>query len=100
MISELIGWFRNIIGQWRVNISATAEFKGYIEASIVRNELKRIEAKLTGRLDTLEEVIDDVMEKYLRKVTARERREAKAQEGEEQSIVTDPYEEIRRRHEG
>ena len=60
--------------QWLANRSVTIEFKGQVEGVLVQNELRRIETKLVARMDALEGYVDDVMEKYLRKITARENR--------------------------
>ena len=60
--------------QWLANRSMTIEFKGQVEGALVQNELRRIETKLVARMDALEGYVDDVMEKYLRKITARENR--------------------------
>ena len=70
--------------QWFANRSVTIEFKGQVEGALVQNELRRIETKLTARMDALEGYVDDVMEKYLRKITARENR---AKQKEEELIV-------------
>ena len=79
-MGTLIGKWR----QWLANRSATIEFKGQVEGALVQNELRRIETKLTGRMDALEDYVNDVMEKYLRKITARENR---AKQKEEPMIV-------------
>ena len=70
--------------QWIANRGATIDFKGQVEGALVQNELRRIETKLTGRMDALEDYVEDVMEKYLRKITARENR---AKQKEEPMIV-------------
>ena len=70
--------------QWLANRSVTIEFKGQVEGALVQNELRRIETKLAARMDALEGYVDDVMEKYLRKITARENR---AKQKEEELIV-------------
>jgi hypothetical protein len=69
-----------IMKQWLANRGATIEFKGQVEGSLVQNELRRIETKLTGRMDALEDYVEDVMEKYLRKITARENRAKQKEE--------------------
>lgn len=74
----------SILKQWLANRSVTIEFKGQVEGILVQNELRRIESKLTARMDALEGYVDDVMEKYLRKITARENR---AKQKEEPMIV-------------
>ena len=75
----------NNIRQWLANRSVTIEFKGQVEGILVQNELRRIESKLTARMDALEGYVDDVMEKYLRKITARENR---AKQKEEMPVIT------------
>jgi hypothetical protein len=69
-----------ILKQWLANRSVTIEFKGQVEGALVQNELRRIETKLTGRMDALEDYVEDVMEKYLRKITARENRAKQKEE--------------------
>ena len=64
------------IRQWCADRSVTIEIKGQVEGAVVASELKRIETKLTGRIDAIEQYVDDVMEKYLRKISAREQRAA------------------------
>ena len=87
------------IGQWLANRSVTIELKGQVEGALVQNELRRIETKLTGRMDALEAYVEDVMEKYLRKVTARENR---AKTKEEPMIIepTNGFEIIRQKYGG
>ena len=75
----------SILKQWLANRSVTIEFKGQVEGILVQNELRRIESKLTARMDALEGYVDDVMEKYLRKITARENR---AKQKEEMPVIT------------
>ena len=75
--------------QWLANRSMTIEFKGQVEGALVQNELRRIETKLTARMDALEGYVDDVMEKYLRKITARENR---AKQKEEMPAIAIPTE--------
>ena len=93
---------KNIFGifkQWLANRSVTIEFKGQVEGALVQNELRRIETKLTARMDALEGYVDDVMEKYLRKITARENR---AKQKEEELIVEPitAFETIRQKYGG
>ena len=85
--------------QWLANRGATIEFKGQVEGILVQNELRRIESKLTARMDALEGYVDDVMEKYLRKITARENR---AKQKEEMPLVEKPteFETIRQKYGG
>ena len=78
-------FFRNI-RQWLANRSVTIEIKGQVEGALVQSELKRIETKLSGRIDALEQYVEDVMEKYLRKISAREQRAAQ----KEQELVIEP----------
>jgi hypothetical protein len=73
--------------QWLANRSVTIEFKGQVEGILVQNELRRIESKLTARMDALEGYVDDVMEKYLRKITARENRAKQA----EKEVAVDAF---------
>ena len=85
--------------QWLANRSVTIEFKGQVEGALVQNELRRIETKLAARMDALEGYVDDVMEKYLRKITARENR---AKQKEEELIVEpiNGFEMIRQKYGG
>ena len=80
----------NNIRQWLANRSVTIEFKGQVEGILVQNELRRIESKLTARMDALEGYVDDVMEKYLRKITARENRAKQKEEG----LIVEPVTEF------
>ena len=85
--------------QWIANRGATIEFKGQVEGALVQNELKRIETKLTARMDALEGYVDDVMEKYLRKITARENRAKQ----KEENLIVEPingFETIRQKYGG
>ena len=85
--------------QWLANRSMTIEFKGQVEGALVQNELRRIETKLTARMDALEGYVDDVMEKYLRKITARENR---AKQKDEMPPINVPtgFETIRQKYGG
>ena len=85
--------------QWLANRGAAIEFKGQVEGILVQNELRRIESKLTASMDALEGYVDDVMEKYLRKITARENR---AKQKEEMPLVEKPteFETIRQKYGG
>lgn len=85
------------IMQWKANYSASVEITAYIEAGRVMNELKRMDTKLTARIDALEQSQDDVLEKYLRKITAREIRGKQKDSAEAQVIEIDPYKELRER---
>ena len=85
--------------QWIANRGATIDFKGQVEGALVQNELRRIETKLTGRMDALEDYVEDVMEKYLRKITARENRAKQ----KEEAIIVEPatgFELIRHKYGG
>jgi len=93
MWKKVVAW----IMQWKVNYAAKVEFTAYIEAGRVMNELKRMDTKLTARIDALEQSQDEVLEKYLRKITARETREKKKEVEEKSFIEEDPYTTIRRR---
>ena len=87
------------IRQWIANRSVTIEFKGQVEGALVQNELRRIETKLTGRMDALEDYVEDVMEKYLRKITARENRAKQ----KEETLIVEPatgFESIRQKYGG
>ena len=89
----------NNIGQWLANRGATIEFKGQVEGALVQNELRRIETKLVARMDALEGYVDDVMEKYLRKITARENRAKQKDE----PLIVEPlngFETIRQKYGG
>ena len=95
MHNRLLGKLR----QWLADRGATIEFRGQVEGILVQNELKRIEAKLTARIDVLEHYVDDVIERYLRKITARENR-AKQKEAE---LIVEPingFETIRQKYGG
>ena len=72
------------IRQWMTNIVATKEYSGYIEAALVQHDLARLNTKLTGRIDALETYVEDVVEKYLKKMNTRE---ARAKQKEEELIV-------------
>jgi len=87
------------VRQWLANRSVTIEIKGQVEGALVQSELKRIETKLSGRIDALEQYVDDVMEKYLRKISAREQRAAQK---EEQLVVepTNAFDVIRSKYGG
>ena len=78
-----------ILKQWLANRSMTIEFRGQVEGALVQNELRRIETKVTARMDALESYVDDVLEKYLRKITARENR---AKQKEEMPAMITPTE--------
>lgn len=95
MIFELLGWLKKQLCQLRANIHCKTEVHGMIEASIVRNDLKRLETSINRRLDAIESYTDDVIEKYLRKISARENRERKKEIEEETEY--NPYDEILRR---
>lgn len=86
---KIQNWLRQILS----NGKAKVEFSGMIEASIVRNDLKRLETSLNRRLDAIESYTDEVIEKYLRKISAKENRERK-KEIEEGQKIYDPYVEI------
>ena len=91
--------FLGILGQWLANRRVTVEFKGQVEGALVQNELRRIETKLTGRMDALEDYVEDVMEKYLRKITARENRAKQ----KEEALIVEPlngFETIRQKYGG
>jgi hypothetical protein len=94
-MKSLIG----ILRQWLADRGATIEFKGRVEGSLVQNELRRIETKLTGRMDALEDYVEDVMEKYLRKITARENRAKQKEESAPVETETG-FEMIRRKFGG
>ena len=85
--------------QWLADRSVTIEFKGQVEGALVQNELRRIETKLVARMDALEGYVDDVMEKYLRKITARENR-AKDKEKQETADAFNIYDVIREKKGG
>ena len=85
--------------QWLANRSMTIEIKGQVEGVLVQNELRRIETKLTARIDALESYIDDVIEKYLRKITARENR-AKPKEEMPAMIAPTEFATIRQKYGG
>ena len=70
--------------QWFANRGATIEYKGYIEAELIQHDLARLNTKLTGRIDALETYVEDVVEKYLKKMNTRE---ARAKQKEEELIV-------------
>ena len=78
-----MGLFKKI-WQWYADRGATVEYKGYIEAELIQHDLARLNTKLTGRIDALETYVEDVVEKYLKKMNTRE---ARAREKEGPTIV-------------
>ncbi|MCK4529360.1 hypothetical protein KAW18_18505 [candidate division WOR-3 bacterium] len=85
--------------QWIANRGATIEYKGYIEAVLVQHDLARLNTKLTGRIDALETYVEDVVEKYLKKMNTRE---ARAKE-KEMPVIVEPlstFETIRQKYGG
>lgn len=85
--------------QWIANRSVTIEYKGYIEAELIQHDLARLNTKLTGRIDALETYVNDVVEKYLKKLNTRETR-AREKEGE---LIIEPingFETIRQKYGG
>ena len=70
--------------QWFANRGATIEYRGYIEAELIQHDLARLNTKLTGRIDALETYVEDVVEKYLKKMNTRE---ARARQKDEELIV-------------
>ena len=72
------------IRQWMTNIVATKEYSGYIEAALVQHDLARLNTKLTGRIDALETYVEEVMEKYMKRMNMRD---ARAKQKEEELIV-------------
>ena len=85
--------------QWIANRSATIEYRGYIEAELIQHDLARLNTKLTGRIDALETYVEDVVEKYLKKMNTRE---ARAREKEAELIVepVTQFETIRQKYGG
>ena len=85
--------------QWIANRGATIEYRGYIEAELVQHDLARLNTKLTGRIDALETYVEDVVEKYLKKMNTRE---ARAREKEAELIVepVTQFETIRQKYGG
>jgi len=67
--------------QWRANRDATTEFRGYVEAELVQHDLARLNTKLTGRIDALETYVEDVVEKYMKRMNTREARAKLRDEG-------------------
>lgn len=99
MILKFLKWIGNKICQWNANLSCKTEVHGMIEATIVKNDLKRLETSINRRLDAIESYTDDVIEKYLRKISARENRERKKEIEEGTEIpMGDPYSEILQKH--
>ena len=87
------------VRQWFANRGATIEYKGYIEAELIQHDLARLNTKLTGRIDALETYVEDVVEKYLKKMNTRE---ARAREKEAELIVepVTQFETIRQKYGG
>ena len=85
--------------QWIANRSATIEYRGYIEAELIQHDLARLNTKLTGRIDALETYVEDVVEKYLKKMNTRE---ARAKQKDEELIVEpmNGFETIRQKYGG
>lgn len=73
-----------ILRQWLANERATKEYRGYIDAELIQHDLARLNTKLTGRIDALETYVEDVVEKYMKKMNTRE---ARARQKEEELIV-------------
>ena len=85
--------------QWVANRRATTELIGYVEGKVVQGELKRIEAKLTARIDALELYVEDVTDKYMKKGLLRAR-DAQRKEAE---LIVEPlngFETIRQKYGG
>ena len=80
----------NKMRQWSANRSETIEYKGYIEAELIQHDLARLNTKLTGRIDALETYVEDVVEKYLKKMNTREAR-AKMKD---QELIVEPLTEF------
>ena len=70
--------------QLQADRAATKDLIGYVEGKVVQGELKRIEAKLSARIDALELYVEDVTDKYMKKGLLRAR---DAQRKEEELIV-------------
>jgi len=88
-----------ILRQWLANRGATIEYRGYIEAELIQHDLARLNTKLTGRIDALETYVEDVVEKYLKKLNTREAR-AKQKDAE---LIVEPiteFETIRQKYGG
>lgn len=98
LIMDVVRSACNWLRQFLSNGKAKVEFSGMIEASIVRNDLKRLETSMNRRLDMIESYTDDVIEKYLRKISARENRERKGLIEETPQIQVDPYSEILKKY--
>jgi len=85
--------------QWRANRDATTAFRGYVEAELVQHDLARLNTKLTGRIDALETYVEDVVEKYMKKMNTREARAKQKEEG----LILEPlngFETIRQKYGG
>ena len=85
--------------QWLANRGAAVEYRGYIEAELIQHDLARLNTKLTGRIDALETYVEDVVEKYLKKMNTRE---ARAKQKDEELIVEpmNGFETIRQKYGG
>jgi len=85
--------------QWRANRTATIEYKGYIEAELIQHDLARLNTKLTGRIDALETYVEEVVEKYMKRMNTRE---ARAKQKEEALIVepSNMFDTIRQKYGG
>lgn len=96
-------WLTTIVSflrQWRLNGVAKVELKAMVEASLVKHELKRLDTKLSGRLDALEQQVDDVMVKYVRKTAAQESRDKKSEEKATPLKEVNSFDTIRRKRYG
>ena len=94
-MNKLLG----ILRQWFANRGATIEYRGYVEAELIQHDLARLNTKLTGRIDALETYVEDVVEKYLKKMNTREAR-AKQKDAE---LIVEPmngFETIRQKYGG
>ena len=68
------------------NRKAKVELTGYVEATLIQNDLARINTSLTARIDALETYVNMVTEKYMKQMATREARAAK----KEAELVVEP----------
>ena len=85
--------------QWLANRKAKVELNGYVEATLIQNDLARINTSLTARIDALETYVNMVTEKYMKQMATREARALK----KEAELIVEPitgFETIRQKYGG
>ena len=90
---------KHMWGQWLANRKAKVALNGMVEATLIQNDLARINTSLTARIDALETYVNMVTEKYMKRMATREARAEK----KEAELVVEPvsgYEMIRQKYGG